>query len=445
MALATGTQTINGADKTLTITSGGIIVSNAALTVNTRINVGANELIVNIPDGAANRVVTLNGPLTGSAGLILDGQNTSDRLDLRGTNDQFTGTIYIHGAQLRLLSPLAVSKNNDLHMSGGFFRLNTNNVEIGSLSGETGTIDNNTVGSSTLTINQSVAGQFNGNITNSGTAGSIMLVTKNGSAELRLGGVNPFTGDFLVNEGTVRLNGGGAVSSTNVVINSRGTLIVDQSAGNNNNRLRDAGTGIAVQMNGGTLQFTGNAGGTSTESMGTLVLNSGNSTINAARANSGQTHNRTFSSLVRSNGSTLGFIDNNLGDDARNRIIFTAAPALTNNIIGAWTVVSNDWATYAADVDGAGGAQPSVTNLAGAQYNSGAETGWAVGDNARMTAATLLTGDRTVNTLNMDADLDLGGNTLTLTAGGVLKTGANSARSLTNGTISPVIPNWSSG
>ena len=94
VALATGTQTINGAGQTLTITSGGIIVSNAALTLNTRVTAGANELIVNLPDGAANRVVTINGTLAGSGGLILDGQNTSDRLDLRGTNTLTGGILH---------------------------------------------------------------------------------------------------------------------------------------------------------------------------------------------------------------------------------------------------------------------------------------------------------------------------------------------------------------
>ena len=191
-------------------------------------------------------------------------------------------------------------------------------------------------------------------------------------------------------------------------------------------------------MNGGTLQFTGGTGGASSESMGTLNLNSGASTIDTARGSAAaNTQARTFGALVRSNGATVHFIDNNLGDDTRNRILFTAAPALTNNIIGAWAVVSNHWATYSADVSGDAGSQPSVTNLATAQYVSGNEAAdWALGVNALLTVSSNLTGSRTINTLNMgDFDLNLGGNTLTVTGGGVLKSGDNNQRSLTNGII----------
>jgi autotransporter-associated beta strand protein len=425
--VSTTAKTINGAGQTLTITSGGIIVTNANLTINAGVNFGANEGIINLPQGGADRILTINGPLMGSAGLILTAEGTGDRLDLRGTNSQFSGTIYIHGGQLRLLGPLAVSRNNDLFMSGGFFRLNTNNVEIGSLRGETGTIDNGTAGFSRLTINQKTFGQFNGSISNSGTAGAILGVTKKGLAELALGGVNPFTGDFLINEGVVRLNGAGGVSSTNVVINSRGTLIVDNS-NNNNNRLRDAGTGIAVRMHGGTLQFTGGLGGTSSESMGDLVLGSGASSINTARANLNQDHSRTFASLQQTPGATINFVDNNLGDDNRNRIVFTTAPTLDDGIIGGWATAGNEFATYV-------NSGTISVNLLGT-HQTGPQTAWVATDNVKMTAATDLTGDRTINSLTMsnaNATLGLGGFTLTIDSGGLISSGGSKA--ITNGTL----------
>ena len=79
-----------------------------------------------------------------------------------------------------------------------------------------------------------------------------------------------------------------------LTVNTGATLTLDNTGTNNVNRLNDA-AGIA--LNGGTLNYLGNASANSTQTLGNFTLGAGNSTINAI-AGTGFTDQQTASPLA---------------------------------------------------------------------------------------------------------------------------------------------------
>ncbi len=189
---------------------------------------------------------------------------------------------------------------------------------------------------------------------------------------------------------------------SSIILNNGGTLTLDNStAGNNTNRLADI---AGLTLNGGTLNFLGNGSAASSETIGALFLNSGNSTINSSNG-TGQSAALTFTSLSRNPGATVNFTagaGQTLGT-ASNQVLFTDAPTLTGNIIKGGTTQDNN---TNVTVGGSAFTNSSGFNLAtyGANgitalttYQTLLSSGNLSTDNVLVSSSTALTAADTVN------------------------------------------------
>ncbi|MEZ5386880.1 MAG: autotransporter-associated beta strand repeat-containing protein [Prosthecobacter sp.] len=171
-----------------------------------------------ITDGASSFGLRLSGELTGTGGLILSG--TGNAWD--GQTEIVRGKVFL-GVDDALPTTTAL----DIHFT------NTNNTEYAALDmngfnqtigtllneGNTGSnaeLTNSSATLSTLTVNQSVASTFGGVIT-----GNLVLI-KSGSGVLTLApvtGANSYTGETIVNGGTLRLGNASGLISGGLTVN----------------------------------------------------------------------------------------------------------------------------------------------------------------------------------------------------------------------------------
>ncbi|OYW70645.1 MAG: hypothetical protein B7Z37_30115, partial [Verrucomicrobia bacterium 12-59-8] len=156
----------------------------------------------------------------------------------------------------------------------------------------------------------------------SGTANLVKV----GRGAMTLTGANTYNGLTSVLDGTLTISGasGSLVLGTGITVTNGATFrLSNTAAANSTARLADT---QGVSLNGGNMQFTNTGGAVDySETVGVLTLAGGVNTLTSSQADSGQTSAITFSSLSRTNG-VLNFSGVGLGDDTRNRIVFTSAP-----------------------------------------------------------------------------------------------------------------------
>ena len=144
-------------------------------------------------------------PSVGEGTLVLSGANTYN-----GPTSVASGTLQL-GASGSLPSTTALTVASAA--VGGIFNLNNNNQTIGSLASSTGingtgtTTPTVTLGSGTLTVNQSSSTTFAGVISGSGS------LTKTGSGTLTLSGANTYSGGTTIKAGQITIAGGSSGTS----------------------------------------------------------------------------------------------------------------------------------------------------------------------------------------------------------------------------------------
>jgi len=268
---------------------------------------------------------------------------------------------------------------------------------------------------------------------------------------------NTFTGNIIVDSGTLRIAGnafapvgsqtgfvaGSMTASDTITINRAGILTIDDNAftgGYVANRFgASSATAPALTLAGGRLNLTGaNIASTLNQTFGDLTASSGYSIVNITRNNG--TPTLTFDSLAINKGAVANFYSTTLGTGTNDaRIMFTNAPTMINGIIAGakvWLPAQagvGELATYGAN---------GVTAFSAYDVTSNdINTGTSATTNFAMTVATTpltLTADRAVNSLNYRANggtWSLGGFKLTLTSGMFLRNGTNTALTINNGTL----------
>jgi autotransporter-associated beta strand protein len=218
-----GPVSIGGAN-TLSLGGGGFDLSaaNQDLTVTAPLVLTANQTW-NVANGRALRVnggVTDNGS---GVNLTVAGGGT---VTLGGAASYTGDTIVNAGATLQVGAVNALPAGNGLGKVNvnGTLDLNGQAAAVNSLNGS-GVVDNSAPGTASLTVGTDGSpANFNGTIQNSG--GALNLI-KMGSGTLTLTSANPYTGNTLINAGTLALNGSGDVAgSSNILIAGGATLDV---------------------------------------------------------------------------------------------------------------------------------------------------------------------------------------------------------------------------
>jgi autotransporter-associated beta strand protein len=122
---------------------------------------------------------------------------------------------------------------------------------------------------------------------------------KSGTSTVSLTGANTHTGTTTVNQGTLNVSGvaGSIVGSSGVTVNAGAMLGLNNSDGIVN-RIKDDAT---LALNGATLIFTGRgATGSATETIGTLAIGAGGTTITLTGAGASQLQTLSAAAFSRS-------------------------------------------------------------------------------------------------------------------------------------------------
>ena len=432
----------------LTLSSGTILANGTGgAFLNVPIVALSGEGIIHVQSGQS---LTINSGMTGTAGL-----SKSLAGDLNINAPQFvSGTHYINAGTLKLTTAAATNTllfNQAMAVNaGGTVDLNGNHQFIAGLSSASaggssgnggGTVTNSAVGQSTFTVN--------GNTNFGGVISGNIYLNKTGTGALNLQQAQTYTGATLLTGGTMTLNDNGALPGTSQPID---IYFATLSLANGNlydvaDRVSDT---AAITLKGGNITITGRQQSASSETLGSITLADA---FNVISLTTGGTNvnslDVTAASLTRTGDTaTIRFrAFGQLGNS--ERLVFTAAPTLTNNIIGAWAIVDREYASYDS-VMGIGALNGvGYAGYAGNSLNSNP----LATDNIRFTSTgtTLLAANTTVNTLTFAQQatatiLDLGGNTLTLQGGGLLLSQGtdNIDFSITNGTLTSGLLNIAS-
>jgi fibronectin-binding autotransporter adhesin len=240
----------------------GYTVSGATISAGT--GTGTNAVTAFVTNGNS---LNFNGGITGSGELAKTGAGT---LSMAGNSSGFSGTVNLTAGTANITTTTALGtgtlfqtngSSTAIFSAGGNY---TNNMTLANVSftngGNTlsGTITNS--GSGTFLSAASTTNTISGTMTGSGG------LTKDGTGELIIAGSanNTFTGATVVNEGRLVLSNssGNAIhSSTNITVNTGGTLVLGAS--------NQIGDGVGLILSGGTL-LVGAAN--VTEDLGTLTL-----------------------------------------------------------------------------------------------------------------------------------------------------------------------------
>jgi autotransporter-associated beta strand protein len=352
----------------------------------------------------------------GAFGLTKTGAGT---ITIAATNT-YTGGTFINGGTLRIttgdVALGAAGAGNGLSLDGGILRVSTTALTTSrtvNLGAGGGTFE--------LFANATLNGIVSGSGALSHTVGSTLALTA----------ANTYTGSTSQTFGTISVSGASGTIATSSGYDITGTLALDNSGANNNNRISDT---AAITSRGATLTLNGNATAATptSEAAGALNLASGTTTVTVT-PNAANPASLNFADINRLNNSTLFVRGTNLGAAPANgvaQITSTASPGTliggggaagsTNISILPWAVGNTSASATAGSSfvtwDATSGA---LRPLAIAEYTT-LSSGLSTTDNTRLTAATAIAAPTTVNSVLVAT----GGTLLTGTGGLNITSGA---------------------
>ena len=301
-----------------------------------------------------------------------------------------------------------------------------------------------TAGSTLLTLgavtvsgggNSNIVKGGNGNLTFSSTiangTGGFIQYTSGGSnttgGTTIFSGADSGTGAIKIYGGAVTLTGASTTLATTDLELLGGTLYLGVGADSFlTNRLN---TSTVLVMGGGKLADGSTTGATVTQNIASLALKAGDSAF-TGNGSTAHTLLITSNSITRDVGSIINF------DEATGfRVAFGSQPTLTNGIIGGWATAGTDFATATSGTIGALASYDSTSvNTLGGNNNinqTTTNTTVTLGTSSTINALKLTSVNNTI-----PSTLNLGGNTLTITSGGLITNASSTyANSIINGNL----------
>lgn len=458
---AAGSDVILANGGVLTIASGGILItSNVGNSPSIQGGIlvsGANEIVITQDSAATFEISSNIGgshalTKTGAGTLLLTGVNFyTDETEIQ------EGTLQVNGTSIGDTSPVNLADDHvatlQLLASEAIGRLTGGSNAAGL--DELATVD---IGAHTLTINSSV-----GNATYAGKlVGSGVLVKNNSGANTNqnfTGVSTGFNGTVIINGGLLQLSNVGAMNATDYIINSGGSLLIDNNGSTSSGtRILDTATITLNSADGAWAGETKPSGltirrdqnSTQNETVGVITARSGASYARLDATATGSSTNTQLiaNDIVRQNNATLDVRGTNLGNasgrrtqfkigDAANQTAFIGtlvgaggASGTTNQSIVTWAIA--EFVTNAAVGDGNMG-NSLATYVSGqgfraldfsTEYTTIAGAG--ASDNARESLGADLTGiaGKTINSLVIDNAAFVG---LDVTGSGAGQTLANAS------------------
>jgi autotransporter-associated beta strand protein len=425
--------------------------NGTAVTINRPITVGpaGTSLSVTLTDSA----LTLSGTITGTGQVFKSGGGV---LNLAGTNT-YTGNTIAFAGVLTANSDAALGDTaSNVLLAGGTFQPTTS----------FSTNRNFLVTATSLLFTNGQNLTINGNITSQTPAGAVALI-KSGNGDLTLTAQNTLNGSFQLGDispavratnttgaqgaGRAILSGanGSVPLASSVFSLSGGEIVLDNTAAVNNNRIGS----VTVGLLGGNLTLIGNASAPVNEVIGALSISNtstqyGGTLTLVTPAGSGQSTTltaTTFANQAAPNVGTLFVRGTNLGATSGDRtaVVFGANPASVNGLIpgmvGATSATSEPTdflTTQTITVPAPNSNQFALVPFTAYTSGTGA---LGTGNSAAtfdVTAAASFTGISAANAMRIrGGSVDLGGGTLSLTAGAILATGGANG-GISNGTLS---------
>ena len=407
---------IQGDGGTATFTaSGGTATTLLSLAAVTGVSAGANvtTLTLNGTNTGANAITGIigNGIAGGKLAIIKNGAGS---WTLSGANT-FTGGVTLSAGTLKLGSSTA----------------------LGATAGKL-TITGGTLDSDGKTISNNNPQDWNGDFTYSGASGNLNLgdgaVTMNASRKvtvgasgsiLTVGGVISGGGYGLtkLGAGTLTLDGSASSTFTGGLRIHAGTLLLDfTNLGTPANLINGGNT---LTLGSGTLSIKGNSAGSTSQTFSNLTVNGGGAIL--LKPNGGADTTIPLGSIATVNAVGRSLLLGTVASPGGGKAIITTTDNKdSQGIYGGRIVYTSDggdttnWATTVS-------AGPTFTFGAYGSYANLATTSGTDTNNSRITAGATLGASRTTNSLKIEGGgqtLALGANTLTLTSGGLLSTGA---------------------
>ena len=432
-----------------TITAGTLQVGNGGTTGN----LGSTPAVTN--NGVL--AINLNGPLsfpynvTGSGTLAVLGSGT---VSLAGSTLTYAGNTYISNGVVKLGASNELPSTNtvpgstgDLNLDGGIasagvLDLNGFNLALNALSGQANNVNGIITNSSTsttttnvLTLLQTVATTYNGQIMDHGTTGAKTKLFVTGPGVLTL---NPTTNYLTGVQNSSTFSGGMVISNGSVVLGTPGS----STAVNDNESVLAPGTGpITLLGTNASLSVSGATGSTTptyTALTNTLMVPAGQTAtiygtqrgnINSTLLGSGTVNLVTIYSRGGVDGNWSAFT---------GQIVLSATTfglgnigwGLTNGLPNAMVVIATNVDMYfgALGAGSPGGAIFPIGALSGGDFTSQLEGQGVAGLNSGAENTTFEIGGLNLSTTYSGGIVDtnnlikVGTGTFTLNCGGVLTT-----------------------